>query len=448
MLRKFLEDMPFSQLIGAIGKFEIWDIVAAFQDDPVAQSCYYKIWRSVASEHFDRNDPWVMNMLRGQWELATGQILVESYPIDVVLPIADFCNARCKFCTSWLEGMSYLKPSQIERFTPLLKHAHFFGFQGHGEPLLNPRFDEVFDLIMARLDVRCLTYIITNGRLLGQKLDRLLAGGLTGYHISLNAANASTHQKVMGLGEGAFEEILDGIRRLIAAKHSARRRFDVNLSLVLTKENLAEAPSFIDLGNELGADTIFIKSLAPVGAVSVDDPYMALSPAYDSRLPDVLEKIRARIPGSNAKIVWFPEIYGNQTVWPKPSNNISVETSAVRANHLSDGILQKDTRRVRYLAQGCGEIEDDPVTDGPDPWNRQTPYRCAFPYVNFMCTNLTFQLFPCCYMTRISGAAPMVFGEDTEFFSLWNSPAYQRLRRHLRDGPLLAPCKTCPQDDI
>ena len=65
------------------------------------------------------HDPWMYNFLLSIWEFARGKTHLTSYPWNITLPIADVCNARCEFCTSWLEARKSSK-SRILIVSPKL----------------------------------------------------------------------------------------------------------------------------------------------------------------------------------------------------------------------------------------------------------------------------------------------------------------------------------------
>ena len=78
------------------------------------------------------------------------------------------------------------------------------------------------------------------------------------------------------------------------------------------------------------------------------------------------------------------------------------------------------------------------------PYGREAPFDCGFVYQQFISTQLTFRIVPCCYISDVPGHKPVVFDGTEPFMAYWNSPAFVALRRWLRDGPLLDNCKTCP----
>src|SRR5665213_1632737 len=140
------------------------------------------------------------NFATSIWEFAKGVEKLTSYPWNISIPVADLCNARCTFCTSWLEGRKVLDLKQLDMFEPVIKRALFIGLIGHGEPMAHPRFDELCERLKTMLDPASSCYTITNGSFLDKWRDQLQQISLQSYSISLNAATPETHDKIMGLG--------------------------------------------------------------------------------------------------------------------------------------------------------------------------------------------------------------------------------------------------------
>ena len=71
-------------------------------------------------------DPLISNLLLNIWEYVHAVAQLNSYPWNISFPVADICNARCTFCTSWLEGRKVMPIETLESFAPVLKHATSF----------------------------------------------------------------------------------------------------------------------------------------------------------------------------------------------------------------------------------------------------------------------------------------------------------------------------------
>ena len=538
------------------------------------------------------NDGWVTNFLLSIWEYVTGEEELKSVPWNVTLPVADLCNARCIFCTSWLEGRRFLELEAVDRFEPVLRRAVTVGLVGHGEPLAHPHFAELCNKLSNILDPRATCYTITNGVFLDKWKDALETIPLRSYSISLNAVTPETHDLVMGLGKEAFAGILKSIRHLIFLRDAVAPDIRVYITLVATQQNIHEVAKFVELGNELRVDEIWVRSLLPQPGLVPGLNYHTLSPTLHPEFERLRTAAREAIalsdvpvkadPDAWAMPVFSPELQtavdqnppplvtreeairdrdlrarnfylyrDNPDTFrgrPKPSSTfarvtqgdgrISVKTPARHGAYAVSIPLEQLRRQLHRATQGTfratfenvqGEIgigvlgtdktrwldrssvsaggnrsvdlsllpdadegevvifnggsaeehascdvvgvelvaEDDatragarvsldaltlqphnmldPLDDGLNPLGRSPRFACKAVYYNLYINELFLRINPCCYMQEVPGHEELRYDESTPFGEAWNSPAMVALRRHLRDGPLFAACRKCPE---
>jgi MoaA/NifB/PqqE/SkfB family radical SAM enzyme len=274
------------------------------------------------------DDGWLNNYLLSIWEYVTGALELDSVPWNVSLPIADLCNARCIFCTSWLDGRRFLDLSAVDAFAPVLKRAVFLGLVGHGEPLAHPQFAELCTKLAGWLDPRAACYTITNGVFLEKWRKELETIPLHSYSISLNAATAETHDVVMGLGKDAFNRIIESVRHLVSMRNAGRRHMRVYITLVVTRQNMHEVAKFIELGNELDVTEIWIRSLLPQADLVPGLNYHTLAPSlhpdFEGLRQQAVEAIaRSRVavkadPAAWSTPVFSPELQADVDRNPPP----------------------------------------------------------------------------------------------------------------------------------
>ena len=302
--------------------------------------------------------PILRNFATSIWEFAKGIERLTSYPWNISIPVADLCNARCTFCTSWLEGRRVLDLKQLELFEPAIKRALFVGLIGHGEPMAHPQFDELCDRLNGMLDPASSCYTITNGSFLDKWRDQLQQINLQSYSISLNAARPETHDEIMGLGRDAFPRIVDQVRDLIK---KYRPRIDVYITMVVTKQNIAEVPAFVELGNSLGVTEIVLRSLLPQAGL-VDGLNYHLLPPYDH--PD-FEKLRSAAAEAIAASV--VPVQADPAVWAKPifSNKLEQQIKDTRPAFVSreEALRNRDIRRrsAHLYDQPKGAFRGQPI---------------------------------------------------------------------------------------
>jgi MoaA/NifB/PqqE/SkfB family radical SAM enzyme len=404
-------------------------------------------------------DVYTRNFLLNLWECENQVDTLESYPWNIALPIADVCNARCTFCSSWLLGKSVMTPAQLKPYLEILPYARLIGFQGHGEPLANPHLPEILTAMAAVIDPRAQGYVITNGVFMAKYLDALLRSRISVFNISLNATTAKTHEIVMGLGEGTFDIVLDNIRNAIALRETTRPDIRVAVSMVLTADNIHEAADFVKLGNDLGVDKIYLRTLmtastniGPDGEVTYEIPglnYHLLPPKLHPDFEHHAERAREAVRTSAVEVETQPETWHLDAL--SPASRAAVEKKPLPFIERSAALLDKSVREANESATK-ERLDDDhrgtlirEVFDLLDnPYGREAPFSCRFVYQNLITTQLTFSIYPCCYMQTVPGYTSLVLSADVPFMSLWNADAMVNLRRRLREGPLYQACATCP----
>lgn len=404
------------------------------------------------------------NYFLNLWECAHGETVLESYPWNVAIPIADICNARCTFCNSWLGGVGVTSVNDLNVFEEPIKHARIITLQGHGEPLVNPQIDNILEKIKNWSSNQCRTSIITNGVKLKEKLNLLLEANVQVFNISLNAATAETHDIVMGLGLDAFDKIIDEVKTIVNLKKE-NKNLQVTLSLVMNKDNLHEIVDFIDLAHTLNVDKIYIRSLlncpdSPSQDISeltnIRDGlpipaglnYHLLSPTLHPECDLLLDNILKRINNSTIEIEYQPETWKTQLFGNNVQKMIEDRWNEIKFISREEAIADKDVRsfykKTMKKVSGKGNyVEEVDHNSSYNPYNRKPKFDCKFVYHNLMSFESNLRLSPCCYMLDVPGYEPMIM-KDNDFMGYWNSPAMVKLRDSLIRGPMFESCKTCP----
>lgn len=392
------------------------------------------------------DDPWLLNYAMNAWEFVHQRTVLTTYPPDICVPIADVCNARCTFCTSWLEGTKIATLEQIEGFEALFRRARWVGLAGHGEPLAHPQIKEILARLASWLDRRAVVYVITNGVYLESLFDELMESRVKSFHVSLNAASAATHREVMGLPTGSFEKILTSIRRLAQQGESNRSR--VCISMVITRQNLAEVPAFVALGHDLGVDKIQLKTLASSGGQIEGLNYHTLPP-YEHPDYDALKaRAVAAITASDVSVQVDTDSW-DVPVFP-PAFQEQLRRAPARFVTRDEALSSRSLRQMyhalpKYQAKSGGRLMDEVLDfDGVNPLGRVPPFACRAPYRHLYINDFSFNMSPCCYLSKVPGAEPVMYDGGGSFMDAWNSEALVALRTRLRDGPLFNMCTKCP----
>ncbi|MFA6550875.1 MAG: radical SAM protein, partial [Candidatus Gracilibacteria bacterium] len=124
-----------------------------------------------------------------------------------------------------------------------------------GEPMVRP---DIFDIVSFFRDNRIKTGIATNGTLLNEKnINRLVKSGIGYFEISLPSVNQKIYSTLSQ--NDKTEKIRSAI--LLIKKY----RIHLTVSFILTKINLNELESVIDLCYVFSADSIALNRFVPGG---------------------------------------------------------------------------------------------------------------------------------------------------------------------------------------
>ena len=196
------------------------------------------------------------------WELTTG------------------CNLRCIHCrASATERMSAedLNPEEsCQVIDQIAAYAPFILVLSGGEPLWRR---DVFALAERARDRGIRVALATNGTLVDDAMaDRIVASGIRRVAISLDGADAATHDSFRGQA-GAFEAALAGFRRLKA------RGMSMQINTTVSRHNEHQLPQILELARTLGADAFHIFLLVPVGCgLTIKDEQMISAQHYEEIL--------------------------------------------------------------------------------------------------------------------------------------------------------------------
>ena len=406
------------------------------------------------------SDSWSRNYFLNWWEFYHGETVLSSYPWNVTIPIADVCNARCTFCTSWLEGTRVLELDELSHYAEVLHYAHLLGIAGHGEPLAHPHCGELFERLGSYLDPRCQSYIITNGVFLEKRKHALERLNVTTYNISLNAASSQTHDIVMGLGTEAFDDIIRSIQWLVGKRDrpimSANRPYYVNISFVINRDNVHEMADFVRLGNRLGVNNIYLRTLSPISSPAIGLNYHVLPPYVHPEFEKHAQEAKRAMAESKATIVTDIGSWSAPVMSQGLANLVQLQPphAVERKDALRDRSVREAYARFYDDVRGSGQPLSEPernadfFEDGTNPFERQAPYDCHFVYHDFIINDFNLRLIPCCYMTSVPGFEVIRFDGSRPFMDYWNSPAFVTLRTRLQQGPLYGACMKCPAQNV
>ncbi len=321
-------------------------------------------------------------------------------PVNPALPArADIeptthCNFRCPHCPAAATAGArvHLSLESFGRVLDQLPSVYRIKLVGLGEPLLNPEF---FDMVREarRRRVRVLT--TTNGSLLDPGRRReLLACGLNHLNISIDAADADTHARLRPGSD--LEQIAEGVAALVRER-GRRGSPAIRAWHVIQRESTPQIPDLVARCAEWGVDALLCTAkLTNFGSPTLEE-YVRERRALADELRRVLPEARQRAAAAGLEFR-CPEgppaprkpAEGRPCRWPWG----------------------------RTVVNARGEVLPCPYGGGPDGL-------------------ILGRLFTSCHAERSEAS------RRSSFPDIWNGPAMQQLREHIRRGENPAFCRAC-----
>ena len=177
------------------------------------------------------------------------------------ISVTDRCNLRCRYCMP--EGIERLPMAKIltyEEIAFICARAAELGIDRvritGGEPLVRKGCPELVAMLKKIPGIRQAA-MTTNGVLLAEYLEALLAAGLDAVNISLDTTDREKYRALTGRDE---------LDRVTAAIRLAAGRLPVRINCVVQRGFNEDAPEHLaELARELPVDVRFIE-LMPLGA--------------------------------------------------------------------------------------------------------------------------------------------------------------------------------------
>lgn len=225
-----------------------------------------------------------------------------STPYSVSWEITAGCNLRCKHCCfandSYDNKQDVSSDVAINFAQQLVENDLIKIMVTGGEPLLR---EDLFDIISVLKSKNAIIELTTNATLINEekakKLSKLLNPTYDYIQVSLDGADAQTHEKTRGAG--TFQKTIDGIKLLL--KHN----LFVTINCVITTLNLHQMCELYDLAESLGI------KLITFSRIHSDDE--ELVPNKDILFEEMIKVLKKE--NSNLKIDLrlfnFPEIASN-----------------------------------------------------------------------------------------------------------------------------------------
>lgn len=239
-------------------------------------------------------------------------------PIWILLYVSDLCNYRCKMCPhhtgsgktefKYLKNNTgFMKPEMVEKILTRFPEATHITLAGVGEPLLNPYFDDIVDIVSR--EKRAIN-IVTNGSLLNKKMaEKILSSPyINQISISLNAPDPELFSKVCNVGPEKYDLVLSNIENLVKLKNDAKHQVTIIISAVFSEEYLPLADKFLSKAGSIGVDKIDLHNYIDFKIEDKIDSWHKIQ--NSQRNKKIINKLKAQTKNIKAEVS-IPRIYTN-----------------------------------------------------------------------------------------------------------------------------------------
>ena len=193
------------------------------------------------------------------------------------ISVTDRCNLQCRYCMP--EVTAHLPMAEVltyEEIAFICAQAAGMGIDSFritgGEPLARKGCVKLVSMLKAIPGVRRVA-MTTNGVMLGDHLEDLLAAGLDGVNISLDTLDREEYRAITGADE---------LNRVTASIRQAAGRLPVKVNCVICRGINDGAPAeMAALARDLPVDVRFIEMM-PVGAGKGMDPVASIRKLGDA----------------------------------------------------------------------------------------------------------------------------------------------------------------------
>lgn len=265
------------------------------------------------------------------------------------------CNVRCAMCYQRTYDPAGNMPAVVYKkhllgLYPYLRRVIVHG----GEPTIMPNCKELMRALESFPDIRF--EFSTNGVCLDDFWMGVFRDRSDSIKFSINAATANTYDRITKHGD--FDKALGNIRRIIKGK--VNNKPTVLISTVLLRHNAHEMAAFIDLGHELGVDTVkfYIDPVLSFYKLPAKDVRRELDKAREA-----IERTGAAVKGLNviARYVNYP--------WSEESSERRIkECSSPFTNLIVD--CSGDARVCCYTWRVLGNVHKSSLKEILENWQR------------------------------------------------------------------------------
>ncbi|MBZ5514094.1 MAG: radical SAM protein [Acidobacteriia bacterium] len=333
------------------------------------------------------------------------------------------CNLRCIHCrataTELSSKLDLPKTKALNLIEQVSQYAPPILVLSGGEPLFRT---DIFDLARYATERGLRVALATNGTLVTREIARrIVDSGVRRVSISLDGANAATHDAFRGI-PGAFGAALRGFRNLKELGMS------LQINTTVARHNARELPEVLALARSIGADALHTFLLVPVGCgVEIADEQMVPPAEYEQILNWFYD--RAQEGGIEMKATCAPHYFrvarqrrAAERRAAAPMRAIEASTTPPTAAGNGTSIGPTEMTMPGSTGIALHPLAGGPVKGHPESMNAMTKGCLAGTGVCFI--SHQGEVFPCGYLPVLAGDL-----QQQSFAEIWeNAAVFQALR--------------------
>jgi radical SAM protein with 4Fe4S-binding SPASM domain len=233
----------------------------------------------------------------------------QRFPTKLQIEATSKCNLRCPACSHAKEkgnGQHLTEQAFRKILDDLPWSPARVVLSGIGEPLINPDFFSLVD-VLAERGIKC--EFFTNGTLLTESRRQaiLSRSNIDTVNISCDGSRKDTFESLrVGANFETWKELVREF--LLRSKQQRGRTLDIGMNVVVSKQNRHEIGDILRLAAEMGFGNVYVIDLIPVDDIATS---MYLSDAELSAVHQELVELAAEL---GLKVTCFLR---RQTVPPK-----------------------------------------------------------------------------------------------------------------------------------
>ena len=241
---------------------------------------------------------------------------------DLRLDLDTRCNFRCHYCDNASLDPATKISFPLEQFEAVFKSAEkncwSLFLSCAGEPLVNPKFSEVMELLSKTVHTPDVS-MVSNALLLNEKNRRLILNStIDRLFISMDSLSPEIFTKWCGVSAEQFQKVVDHIEAFAQERLAQKKRPHLIVTSIAMKDTLDGLPEIARWLKRLKVSAYNIQWLNSMDHDYLRSEQLDLSdPAVAAKVQSVLDEVRGILKGSGV-LLDYPRAVSSEklkSVW-------------------------------------------------------------------------------------------------------------------------------------